>query len=210
VITLWVLAGALALATAPRPAHPHSPAVPSARLPASPLAPNPSLGIIRQAPDFTLLDHEGRVVRLSDFKGRVVLLSFIYASCPGACPLVTGRVAALQAQLRAAGAAPSRVGLLSITVDPERDTGPVLARYARAFGAVAEGWRFLTETPERVRPVLAAYDEWTRREAGGDLDHPARLYLIDPRGYIREIYSLSLFDERQALLDIQALLRESR
>jgi len=42
-----------------------------------------------------------------------------------------------------------------------------------------------------------------------DIDHPARIYLIDPRGDIREIYSLSFFNERQAFLDIQALLRES-
>ena len=59
-----------------------------------------------------------------------------------------------------------------------------------------------------MRPVVAAYDEWTRPQAGGEIDHPARLYLIDPRGRVREIYSISLFDERQAYFDIQALLPE--
>lgn len=139
-----------------------------------------------------------------------MLLAFIYTSCPGACPLLTQRMALLQARLREARLLPSRVGLLSVTVDPERDSAETLARYAKGFGADSEGWRFLRESQERLRPVLTAYDEWTKPIPGGEIDHPARLYLIDPRGRIREIYSLSLFDERQAYLDIQALLRESR
>ncbi len=171
---------------------------------------NPSLGIIRPAPDFTLRDVRGREVRLSEFGGRVVLLSFIYASCPASCPLVTQRMALLRSRLREAGLFPSRVSLLSVTVDPERDTRPALASYARAFGADHDGWRFLWESPERLRPVLAAYDEWTRPLPGGEIDHPARLYLIDSRGRVREIYSLSFFHQRQAFMDIQALLRESR
>ncbi|MBI4591645.1 MAG: SCO family protein [Candidatus Rokubacteria bacterium] len=168
------------------------------------------MAIIRHAPDFALRDVKGQSVTLAEFRGRVVLLSFTYTSCPAACPLVTQRMALLQSRLREAGLLPSRVGLLSITVDPERDTSAPLARYAKGFGADSDGWRFLRESPERLRPVLAAYDEWTRSLPGGEIDHPARLYLIDPRGQIREIYSLSFFDERQALVDIQTLLREPR
>jgi hypothetical protein len=81
-------------------------------------------------------------------------------------------------------------------------------RYARSFRADPQGWRFLREDPVRLGPVLAAWDEWTRALPGGEIDHPARLHLIDGRGRVREIYSLALFDERQAFLDIQALLRE--
>ncbi|HET7876084.1 MAG TPA: SCO family protein [Methylomirabilota bacterium] len=102
------------------------------------------------------------------------------------------------------------VQFLTVTVDPERDSAEVLSRYADHFRADPDRWRFLLEAPERLRPVLAAYDEWTRRMPDGELDHPARLFLIDARGRIREIYSLGFFDERQALLDIRALLRESR
>jgi protein SCO1/2 len=165
--------------------------------------------VIRPAPDFSLLDPEGRVVRLSDMRGRVVLLAFIYASCPDACPLLTQRMAVLQGRLRRAGLFPRRAVFLSVTVDPARDTPAVLARYAAGFGADPAGWWFLREVPERLAPALAAYDEWVRPLPGGDLEHPARLHLVDPRGRVREIYSLALFDERQAFLDIQALLRES-
>ncbi len=208
---VWVVAGSLLLAAAPRAVHAHGPPASRPDLPAAQrLSSRPSLGIIRPAPSFTLIDLERRSVRLSEFDGRVVLLSFIYTSCPAACPLVTQRMASLQTRLKGAQLLPSRVVLLSVTVDPDRDSEEALGRYAKAFAADRNGWRFLRESPERLRPVLTAYDEWTRPLPGGEIDHPARLYLIDPRGRIREIYSLSLFDERQALLDIQALLREPR
>jgi protein SCO1/2 len=99
---------------------------------------------------------------------------------------------------------------VSITVDPERDTAAALAEYAARFGAVDPNWRFLREQPPQLRPVLAAYDEWTRPLPDGDIDHPARVYLIDRRGDIREIYALSFFDERQVYLDIEALLAEAQ
>jgi protein SCO1/2 len=147
-------------------------------------------------------------VRLSDFRERVVLLAFVYTACADTCPLLTQRMAVLQQRLRAARLLTSRVVLATVTVDPERDRPEVLARYARGFGADPDGWRFLRERPERLAPVPGAWDEWTRRHPNGDIDHPARLHLVDPRGRVREIYSLALFDERQAFLDIQALLRE--
>jgi len=198
---------AAALCAGAAPASGHGPAAPRGE-PAGPRTAMPSLGVIRPAPDFTLRDPAGQAVRLADLRGRVALVSFIYLSCPAACPLVTQKLARLQQRLRAAGLLPARVTLLSVTVDPERDSAPALARYAKAFGAGAPGWRFLREDAEHLRPVLAAYDEWTRPLATGELDHPARVHLIDPRGRVREIYSLALFDEGQAELDVRALLRE--
>ena len=67
----------------------------------------------------------------------------------------------------------------------------------------------MREEGQKLQRVKAAYDEWTRPQPNGEIDHPARLYLIDRRGRIREIYSISFFDDRQAFLDVQALLRES-
>jgi protein SCO1/2 len=201
------LAGVLLLGGEPRRAWPHGP---PADRPAGPYTSGPSLAVIRPAPDFGLVDSGGGGVRLADLRGRVVLLAFVYTSCPAACPLITQRMAALHRRLQAAGWLPTRVVLLSVTVDPERDSPAVLARYARSFRADPQGWRFLREDPVRLGPVLAAWDEWTRALPGGEIDHPARLHLIDGRGRVREIYSLALFDERQAFLDIQTLLREAR
>jgi protein SCO1/2 len=167
---------------------------------------NPSLSIIAHAPGFTLRDTSGKAVQLSDYQGRIVLLAFIFTTCPGVCPLISRQMAALQAGLKEAGLFGRQANLVSVTVDPETDTAKVLAEYAQKFGADPAGWRFLRETPAKTQPVLKAYDEWTKLLPKGELDHPARVYLIDQKGNIREIYSLAFFNEKQALIDIQTLL----
>jgi protein SCO1/2 len=166
---------------------------------ASPLTKNAPMPAIRTAPDFALGG-----VRLSGLRGRPVLIAFIYTSCTSACPLLSARMARLQKKLIAARLP---AVLLSITVDPQRDDAKTLALFARGFGA-RPGWHFLRDEPARLEPVLAAYDEWTHVLPSGELDHPARLHLIDGAGRVREIYSLAFFDEEQAFLDIAALERE--
>jgi len=180
---------------------------PAARAPASPLTATPHLAVIKPAPDFALLDLDGRVVSLADLRGHVALVSFVYTRCTTACPLLTARLAVLQR--RAAGLRPSeRPVLVTITVDPERDSTEQLREYAGRFAADLTTWRFLRDEPLRLAPVLSAWDEWTRPIAGGELDHPARVYLLDRAARIREIYALEFFDQRQAWLDVQRLLHE--
>jgi len=186
------------------PVAAHDP--PAARTP-SPLSAAPHLAVIKPAPDFALPDLDGRIVRLADLRGRVALVSFVYTRCLTACPLLTARLALLQ---RHAAALPAteRPVLVSITVDPERDTPERLRHYAEQFGADRTSWRFLRDEPSRLTPVLHAWDEWTRRGSDGELDHPARVYLLDRAGRVREIYALEFFEPRQAWLDVRALLRE--
>ena len=171
-----------------------------------PVSANPSLSVIAPAPDFTLRDTSGKAVRLSDYRGRAVLLAFIFTSCPGVCPLISQQMANLQAGLKAEGLFNRTANLISVTVDPETDTQDKLKEYAQRYGADLSGWRFLRETSERTKPVLKAYDEWTKLLPRGELDHPARVYLIDQRGNIREIYSLAFFNEKQALIDMRVLV----
>jgi protein SCO1/2 len=172
----------------------------------SAISANPSLSVIARAPEFSLQDPSGRPVRLSAYQGRVVLLAFVFTTCPGVCPLISKQMSALQESLKHEGLFGSRANLVSVTVDPETDTAVVLAKYAKSYGADPAGWRFLRETPEKTQPVLTAYDEWIKLLPKGGIDHPARVYLIDQRGNIREIYSLAFFNEKQALIDIKTLL----
>jgi protein SCO1/2 len=174
------------------------------------LSMRPSLSVIAPAPEFALRDPAGKVVRLSDARGQVVLVAFIYTSCTTTCPILGQQMAALQKRLKGEKLLPGRVMLLSVTVDPARDNAAVLARYASALGADPAGWGFLRDTAEALAPVLGAYQEWTKAMPDGEIDHPARLYLIDAGGRIREIYSLSFFDPRQALIDIRTLAGEGR
>lgn len=168
---------------------------------------NPNLSVIGRAPDFNLFDLTGKPATLSEYQGRVVLLAFVFTTCPGVCPMISRQMSLLQSELKQAGLFGTKVNMLSVTVDPETDTAEVLGKYATTFNADERGWRFLRESPAKLKSVLKAYDEWTKLLPKGELDHPARVYLIDQRGNMREIYSLAFFSEKQALLDIKALLR---
>jgi protein SCO1/2 len=168
---------------------------------------NPHLNVIAPAPQFALRDPGGNLVRLSDLRGKVVLVAFIYTSCTSVCPILGQQMATVQKRVMQDKLLRERVMLLSVTVDPSRDSATAMANYASALGADPVAWKFLRESPEAMTPVLGAYHEWTRVVPGSDLDHPARVYLIDADGQIREIYSLAFFDPRQALIDIRSLTR---
>src|SRR4051794_1942399 len=104
--------------------------------------------------DFDLRDQNGRTVRLSDFRGRIVAVNFIYTRCPlpDVCPRLSANFATIQKRFA------DRMGrdlvLLSVTVDPEYDTPAVLADYAKQWGADSRGWRFLTGDVARVAAQL--------------------------------------------------------
>lgn len=112
-------------------------------------------------PNAPLLTHEGESVRFYDdlIRDRIVVINFVYTDCPDVCALSTARLAEVQRRLG------ERVGrelfFYSISLDPERDTPEVLARYARALG-VGPGWLFLTGDGERVAEVRYKLGERSR------------------------------------------------
>ena len=173
------------------------------------LSTHPSLAVIAPAPGFVLADTDGRPVRLENYRGQVLLLAFVFTSCKTVCPLISRQMAQLQAGLKQDGVFGNRASMLSVTIDPETDSIDTLKQYAANLGADAAGWRFLREERAALKAVLKAYDEWSRLLPEGEMDHPARVYLIDREGRIREIYSLAFFDHRQVLLDIRALLTDA-
>ena len=169
------------------------------------------LAVIRTAPDFSLTTQDGKTLRLADLRGKVVLVSFIFTTCNGTCPATTHRMSALAQALKEQGLFQGdKVRLLSITLDPARDTPEALRRYMRLYDAEAAHWGFLTGPRERVEKVIAAWGMWARPAAGGQLDHPSRIFLIDPRWRVREIYSLEYFKPAWALDDVRLLLKEAR
>ena len=104
--------------------------------------PNRAISVGDAVPDFTLTDQTGRTVRLSQFRGEPVAVTFAYTRCPDAtaCPMTMSKFAKLNAAL----AKEKNGRLLAVTVDPATDTPAVLADYARRIGADPERWRFLT------------------------------------------------------------------
>jgi protein SCO1/2 len=169
------------------------------------------LAVIDRAPPFTLTTQDGKPLRLADFQGKVLLVSFIFTTCNGTCPATTHRMSQVQHTLKERGLGKEgRVHLLSISLDPARDTPEVLRRYAKLYDADPASWTFLTGEPEHVASVVAAWGMWAKPAANGQLDHPSRVFLVDGQGRIREIYNLDFLKPEWVLKDIELLLGEMK
>jgi len=167
------------------------------------------LAVIQPAADFTLTTQDGGTLKLSDLKGKVCLVSFVFTTCNGSCPATTHRMGQVQSALKESGLAKDgRVRLLSITLDPARDTPEVLRKYMELYDADPAGWTFLTGDKERVGKVIADWGMWAKPAANGQLDHPSRVFLVDKKGQVREIYNLSFFKAAWVLDDVRLLLKE--
>ena len=171
---------------------------------------NPSHGgrlpTIGAAPEFALTTHDGTRLALADLRGKVVAVTFIYASCVDTCPLLTTKMAGLQNRLGHEFG--RRVVFVSITVDPERDTPEVLRRYARAHSAESPGWAFLTGAQGEIREVARRYGVFCAKTPRGDVDHTFLTSLVDQRGNLRVQYLGVRWDPDEMLRDLRSLLGE--
>ena len=167
---------------------------------------NARLPVVGPAPAFTLTTDTGESLALSDLRGKVLLVSFIYANCTDTCPVLTAKMRELQRRL--GGEFGSRVYFVSITVDPEVDTPAVLHDYARAQGANLDGWSFLTGTPVQITDVIHRYGGFAKKSDRGDVDHLFLTSLIDRTGMLRVQYLGVRFDVGEMQRDVQSLLRE--
>jgi protein SCO1/2 len=165
------------------------------------------LSKIGPAPEFTLTTQDNTRLSLRDLRGKVVAVTFIYASCADTCPLLTAKLAGLQGKLGADFG--PKVFFASVTVDPERDTPEVLKRYAQAHGAKPAGWAFLTGTPAEILDVEKKYGIFARKNPRGDVDHTFLTSLIDRDGVLRVQYLGVRFDPDELLGDVRSLLREA-
>ena len=107
--------------------------------------------------DFTLFDQSGELVSFSRYRGKRVVLNFIFTRCPVAtmCPAATARMASLQRLARERGV--TDFELVSITLDPVYDTPPVLESYANARGIDASNFHFLTGPEPAIRHLLTQF-----------------------------------------------------
>jgi protein SCO1/2 len=129
---------------------------------------------------FQLVDQNGRTFTDADLKGKWHLVFFGYTHCPDVCPTTLNELALAIDRL---GTRRDKVGIVFITVDPERDTPEALKSYVASFDAPVAA---LTGTPEQVAQAEKAYRVYSakRPTSGGDydMDHSAVIYVMDPEG----------------------------
>ena len=120
---------------------------------------------------------------LRTMRGRAWIADFVYTRCTGPCPMLTANMAGLQKKL------PSKIGLLSFTVDPDHDSPEVLTLYARKFNADPQRWFFLTgEKADLIRLVrdgfLLPVAENAAAQPGERVAHSTKMVLVDPQARV--------------------------
>ena len=211
-----VLAGALLALALPVGAH-------TAPAPASldfvpPAAGTYPLPPIQVAPQGDVLDTAGRRRSLSEFtRGRITLLGLIYTRCadPEGCPRSTWAFSEVRALLREDPALQARTRLVSVSFDPVHDRPRVLGAYAARSGGSRRGadWHFLTApSPRALAPILDGFGQDLRVAAESravpgteEFTHSLKVFLIDPAGRVREIYSTAYLMPLMILNDIRTL-----
>lgn len=141
----------------------------------------------RPAPDFTLTDSSGKTMRLADLRGKVWAASFIFTHCHGPCPQITRHMAELQARIADLPGA----RLVSISIDPARDTPEVLKAYAARFQADESRWHFLTGPEAEIKRVVQEgfLTALQPVEGSDQIVHGTMVALVDRTGTIRGFLS---------------------
>jgi protein SCO1 len=135
------------------------------------------------APDFTLRDQTGRLVRLAAQRGNVVLVTFLYTNCPDLCPLTADHV---NEALDRLGRRSKNVTALAITVDPKGDTPSAVRRFVRAHEFKSQ-FRYLTGSRRALARIWRLYNV-TPVSRGVDPDHTLYVLLLDRRGRTRVLF----------------------
>ena len=174
-----------------------------------------NLRTLGKVPDFSLVERSGKKIRLADLLGNVWIADLIYTHCTDTCPIQSAEMKSLQDKFAAA----PDLRLVSITVDPKRDTPAVLRKYAARFGADPARWLFLTGDERAIYRLaqegfhLAAAEipKAERDGSGATHLHSPRFVLVDRAAEIRGYYAGT---EKAALArlggDVEILLGNSK
>jgi cytochrome oxidase Cu insertion factor (SCO1/SenC/PrrC family) len=176
---------------------------------------------IMPVPEGKVLDTSRRSAALSRYtQGKVTVLSLMYTTCNDAtgCPMAFHVLQLIRRDLDKVPAARGRVRLVSLSFDPARDTPEVMRSYGgKHVGAKAAiPWHFLTTGSMRdVRPIVEGLGQDVSVAAdpqaagsGKALSHVLKVFLVDPAGWVREIYSTSFLVPKVVVNDVKTLLLE--
>ena len=170
--------------------------------------PATNLPVYWSVPDFTLVAASGKPFSRSDVAGNVWVADFIFTHCAGTCPVMSVQMARVDQELAKRLGATPPVRLVSISVDPDRDTPAVLDDYSRKFGA-SERWSFLTGEREKIIELTKGFKLASGEEPSNEIVHSSKLVLVDRQNRIRGFYDgVEQASVDQLIADATALARE--
>jgi protein SCO1/2 len=150
------------------------------------------------APGFTLTDQSGRPVSLSEYRGRVVVLAFLYSTCGRVCVVLAQQVRGALDEL------PRPVPVLFLTAAPEKDTPKSISRFLAEVSLTGRV-RYLTGPPAELRPLWRAYHVTPPEEDRAGFDNTISLYLLDRHGDERVLFQLEQLTPEALVHDLRAL-----
>ncbi|HEX5708141.1 MAG TPA: SCO family protein [Pyrinomonadaceae bacterium] len=165
-----------------------------------------------ELPDLSLVNQDGRRVRLRDYKGRALLVNFIYTRCPlpDYCPMLSTKFAEVNKALESNAELRPKTHLLSVSVDPAYDTPKVLRSYGAGYTEKFEDerfehWEFLTGTADEVKRVAEFFglEYYPEKE---QIIHTLRTSLVAPDGRVHKTYRGNDWQPADVLRDVEALL----
>jgi protein SCO1/2 len=163
-------------------------------------------------PDFKLRNQDGRLIHLGQFKGKSLVVTFIYTRCPSPdfCPRVTHNFAALEKQLAGAPALYAKTHLLSISFDPEYDTPERLRAYGVTYiGSDAKSvfahWEFAVPEKSVLAEMASFFDLGMTGNADATITHTLSTTLIGPDGKVARFYPGNEWTPEQVLVDVMHL-----
>jgi protein SCO1/2 len=138
-------------------------------------------------PDLTLTNQNSEPVRMGDFRGKVLVLTFIYTRCPlpTYCPRMSKQFATLQPKLRSTHG--PKVHLLSISFDPEYDTPQILRDYAARYTDRLDTWTFATGDSTQIERATGLFGIYTE-QADGQITHNLVTAVVGPDGTVRRLF----------------------
>jgi protein SCO1/2 len=154
-------------------------------------------------PNADLVDQNGRIVRLDRaFRGRTVLLSFVFTRCPDRtlCPAISGKFAYLQQHLDAA-----HFALVEITLDPQYDSPAELRAYGARYGARSTSWALLAGTGSTIQHLLNAFRISSMRVSTSNFLHDDKLFIVGPSGSVAYVIDTAAWDPRALIAEARAV-----
>jgi protein SCO1 len=159
-----------------------------------------------EVPDFTLVNQDGKRIKLSQYRGRAVVLTFIYTRCPlpDYCPLMTENFSEIEKMLEGVPEMYAKTHLLSISVDPENDTPKVLRAYAASHSPDYKHWDFLTGPKDDVRRVATYFGMQYWRD-GDQVVHSLRTAIVGIDGKVVKLYRGNEWKPEEIVTELREL-----
>ncbi len=154
-------------------------------------------------PHTELVNQDGRRLLLDQaFRGKVLLLSFVFTRCPDAtlCPAISGKLAYMQSHLD-----PAKFAIAEISLDPQYDSPAILKRYGATYGANPKIWSLLTGTGSSIQRVLDEFGINSLRVSSNNFIHNDKLFLVTPQGRVAYVVDTAGWDPSGVMAEARSI-----